>query len=213
MSPIKDIAIELRLHPCEGSFPSAIPGTRCVTDAPCYVARGVFEYMGVDYASRSYQFYFPENMAIGCGWCCFPRAERLGYHEHDVEGVVVLYSYDDMLPKWVYYGAHSRGQGVWVAWDRCEKARDGALVVYAARGGHGMYPKGRTYLRGFGFANDACSARGRHIRVTEYLPAVNWKGANGIKLTDKVQSLPKASVTLWQRLMICWYVDRLRNGP
>ncbi|QIG60025.1 hypothetical protein [Dishui Lake large algae virus 1] len=212
MYPIEDTPIELRLHPFEGSFPSAIPGTRSFTEAPCYVVRGIFSYKNTRYIAHSYKFYFADNLAIGFGWCCFPKADCLGYHANDVEGIVVLYDYDNKKPRWVYYDAHSRGQGEWVAWDKCEKTRDGALVVYSARGSHGMYAKGKTYLRGFGFANDLCSKNGKHIRITEYLNAFNWKSPNGIKLTDTIQNLAQKSVTPWQRFVICYYVDKLRNG-
>lgn len=204
--------LELRFHPWETCFPSSVEAPEGTQGTPlCYVASGHMLFRTGTYLARCYQFYYTKNNAIGCGWCISPEAEALGYHDHDVERITILYETSGAKrPQWVYFGAHSRGQGMWLPWEACEKTPDGALVAYVSRGSHAFYPYSRLYWRIFGFANDACSRYGKSIRIREYVHATGWTSSNQIQVLAKVPPLPQASVTAWQRFCLPWYVHWLK---
>jgi hypothetical protein len=84
---------------------------------------------------------------------CIP----VGSHDADVEKLVVLVDPDSKQPKWVYFGAHGKGEGVWKRWNDCEfEAGTQALKVYVAPTSNAFYPHAGRYMRVFGFANDVC---------------------------------------------------------
>lgn len=179
--------IELRYHPGERCFATNIrPGERQPT---VYVTHGV-EMVGTKpYEVTTYSFFYTENLAIGVGWRCFPRAKTLGYHPHDIEYVSV-YSHDGQS-ELVYFAAHSRGQGFWVPWEKCEFS-EGHLVVYVARNSHACYPHSGVYVRVFGMANDVCSGRGLHQVFTDedLVPSYDHTFDNGIRLCKALRPAP-----------------------
>ena len=216
------IPIELRFHPHEPCYPCyidhnagapAMGNQKPAAGAriPTYFVRGTFDYNGRTYEAVAYQIFYTANPADGCGNCCFPRADALGYHDWDCERITVLYDPKNLTPQWVYYGAHSRGQGVWVSWEAAPKTRDGALVAYVALNSHAMYPTPCTYLRIFGLANDYCSRRGVHVRINDYIPAHLFRTPNGIEVSDRIPNLGQGSITAWQRFFLPKYASYLRN--
>ena len=206
------ISIELRFHPCERFYPKRIDNLTIFPNAvPCYVSNGTYTWDNVTYDAVCYQFYYEANAAEGCGWCFCPQSKALGYHPFDVERILVLHNKNG-IPSMVYFSAHSKGQGMWVPWAECEKTKDGALVVYVARGGHGTYPEGRTYWRIYGFANDVCSKRGRHLRVTNYIPSPGTKLADGIEVLSGIPQVSAKSITPWQRFWLPQYYKQVRFG-
>lgn len=128
--------IELRYHPKETSFITSIRPS----DGPpsAYIAKGTEMRGGTSYEVTTLSFYYRENLAIGPGSCFFPRAPALGYHPHDIEHVSI-YTYAGN-PEWVFFSAHSRGQGMWLPWQECEHSGNN-LVVYVARNSHACYPR------------------------------------------------------------------------
>ncbi len=185
-----ELPIEFRFHPRERYLPSVLDHDAVPGELPVYLASGTFALRGRSYEAVSYQLFYTQNPSYSC---LFPRDPALGYHEYDVERLTVLFQ--DRRPVWVYYGAHSRGQGQWVAWGDAPKTEDGALVAYVALNSHALYPEPATYWRVFGLANDRCSRRGKHLRVTRYLPAFPFREPNGIQMLGVVPNLGQASVT------------------
>jgi hypothetical protein len=74
--------------------------------------------------------------------------------------LVVLFDKTTVAPKWVYFGAHGRGQGGWMYFRECDKTQDGKLKVYVSHRSTGLYPHPRRYWRMFGCANDVCGDDG-----------------------------------------------------
>lgn len=188
--------IELRFHPSETVYPSvATPVTGEEEQFVIYSAQGVEVSGEVTYNVTTYSMYFKENLAIGVGYKFFPRSPLLGYHAHDVEHVSVYYYAGE--PVKVYFSAHCRGQGVWVPWNKCEKSPTGLLVVYVALNSHALYPHSGSYLRVFGFANDHCSTRGKHIIVhsSQMLPSQEVILSAGVRLYKGLRPAPSSQST------------------
>lgn len=125
------------------------------TSTPVYMTKKRVVYRGEEYDAIYYSLFFVLNPGY-----CF----GVGKHEGDVEKLIILSKND--IPKWVYFGAHSSGEGEWVNWEDCEKTSQGALKVYIALGSNAFYRRPETYLRVFGFANDICSNKGKKILTT-----------------------------------------------
>lgn len=181
--------IVLRYHPEESYFLSTIKPE----DGPpsAYVSHGREEYNGVMYQVTTLSFYFVDNIAIGIGWRFFPRVPLLGYHPHDIEHISI-YSLNGQN-KYVYFSAHSRGQGAWVPWEKCEFIGDD-LVVYIARNSHACYAHAGVYPRVFGLANDVCSKRGISQLIQEHqlIPSYDFVFPNGIRLYKGLEPKPPA---------------------
>lgn len=150
--------VTLRFHPRESHFPvesdrdqKVVHCSRC--EIPGFML-GDHRYTFVEY-----KFTYTANGAIGCGYCCLPRAECLGYHEGDVEKLIMLMDETNRISK-VYFKAHGRGQGIWRDASQCEFDDHGNLVAYVARESHAFYPSPGIKWRAYGFANDLCSRRG-----------------------------------------------------
>jgi len=145
----------------------------------------------------------------------------VGRHAADVERVVILSDRDTGRPEHVYFGAHGRGQGVWIRWDSCEFAGPGVLRVHVAAGSNAMYPRGGTYPRVLFLANDVCNGRGGS---SDYLvgeladaAAQSWSGtyqvAPGINSPLHVPAPSETSVTPLQRLLLPLHSARFRKLP
>lgn len=185
--------IILKFHEWENFFPN-------ITEdgVECSKCQAGFNYMGNQYLFTEYSFEYQANSAIGCCWCCCPTSECLGYHEGDVEKIILL---DDDTGKthYVYFKAHGRGEGMWMDYDDCEKNDNNDLIVYVARGSHAFYPHPEVYWRIFGFANDLCSNRGQEYKI------------NPIKEHNIPFNPPQISVQPWERVLIPLTLNRIRE--
>lgn len=116
--------VVLRMHPDEEVFPSWYQDLQGPPDCPCFVSKGTHtSATGREYDAEAYQFYFRQNPAIGLfglfrwsrplgnAFIFYKLALPLsvGYHEHDVEALVVLYEKGTKNPQQVYFKAHGRG--------------------------------------------------------------------------------------------------------
>lgn len=171
-------------HPNEEYFPNEMdPNTR---DWVCDFAAKLFSYKSEhdpndvekQYIYLEYRFEYEANSAIGCGYCCFPQSEYLGYHKYDVQHVILLLDTETQDICHVFFKAHGLGQGTWLPWSLCEKTFDDLLIVHIARGSHAIYPHSGIYWRSMGFSNDLCSNVGRQVEImangeqyeSEYIP-------------------------------------------
>ena len=193
----------LRFHPNEINFPTPIREEQSDKTPVYWTKQNVIIY-DVEYLMSTYSFYFNNNYAVGCGHSLCPANSYLGFHEHDIEHVSI-YSWTG-VPVMVYFSAHGRGQGMWKQWDKCEKDKDGRLVVYIARNSHACYPEPKTYWRVFGLANDECSSKGKQVTPTTFYKSFDWCSPNGVKLySDSRPNHPLLSITNWQRFFLPFY--------
>lgn len=194
---------ELRYHPKERVDLVNLEGVKNIM---YYSNPADYIYKGESFTLITYYFFYGENMALTCFGGCFPNSKRLGYHKNDVERVSILY--DQMgSPQYVYFFAHSKGQGMWLPWSKCEKFGDDGLVIYVALNSHASYPRPKTYVRVFGFANDKCSNKGKVVRPI-YQPSNET--TNYMKITEVPTKPPQTSITTFQRFMLPFYVDKLK---
>ena len=106
----------------------------------------------------SYVMFFPYN-----GACLVPIDEKghvnslQGGHEADVEHVRIHVSKTTNLVHSVFFSAHRERDGCLKLVNAVEM-REGRVVVYVARNGHGAYPSPGVKHRLFFMANDHCSA-------------------------------------------------------
>lgn len=152
-------------------------------------------------------FYYKENLAIGCGWCLFPKSAKLGYHQNDIEYITLYMLENEVI--FVYFSAHSSKQGIYVSWKDCEKTNNNELIVYVALNSHANYPKAKTYLRIFGFANDYCSKYGKSklLPFDKMLLSYNYSSYNGITLYKGSRPTPSnKSITSWERFFLPFYI-------
>ena len=184
--------IRLYFHPSETVFPN-----NNGTTVNCTTHMGTLTYNGTVYDSIEYAFNYEENIGQGCFFCC-PTSTACGYHEGDRERIMILKQNNNI--EYVYFNAHSPGQGVWVRWQDCNKDTDGNLIAYVARGSHAFYPNPETYLRIFGFANDQCSNNGLSLTT-------NVTGSHNDYIVPK-----QHSITPTQRFFLPFVVNCLRNG-
>lgn len=195
--------VVLHFHPDETVFPQEQNGTSCVALEGEYRFLQTSDSLDTGQKSDLYelQFSYDENPAIGCGWRCCPTASCLGYHKGDIESIFFLV--DDEEVQWVYFKAHARGQGVWVAINDCEIDLQG-LHVYVARGSHAFYPEPKTYWRIFGLANDTCSVRGHELTIC----------AGNLEPIGPTRYIPaQHSITKWERIMLMFNNKRLKEAP
>lgn len=180
--------IILRFHDWEDAFPTKY-----------YVFRDTYNYEDVNYNMIEVSFDYTHNTAIGCFWCCFPRSECLGYHLGDNESVFILTDFNNNEPKFVYFKAHGRGQGMWLPYNQCIK-EDGNLVVYVARGSHAFYPYSNIWWRAFIFASDYTNDLGESLTY-------KIKDKNDGNITKFV---PNKSITYCERCCLCCCMDSIR---
>lgn len=143
------------------------------TTRPLYCHAKRVSFAGHAYLAVYVAMFFAENPGYGGALAkAMPsRKEAFGWHEADVERLVLLYEEQENQgsqgsqgsqggrerpsPSWVFFGAHGNGQGLWLPYDQCEKADDGRLRVYvASETSNALYPRKGRYWRAGGFAND-----------------------------------------------------------
>jgi len=184
--------IILKFHPWETCFPENNSDS-----VNCTYNLGQMTRNGTTYSSIEYLFFYEENPAIGCLFCCFPKSKCLGYHKIDKERLIILMTNDKI--DYVYFNAHGRGQGMWLPWNECNKTRNGELIVYVARGSHAFYPEGRIYWRALRFANDLCSNEGESMRINTTTPHDNAIIPNQTSLSNN------------ERFFLPFVLDEIRN--
>lgn len=111
-------------------------------------------YKGKEYDALFYSLFW----SINPGYKIFGKV--VGFHEADVETVVILHDVDNHKPVWVHFGAHGRGQGTWLPYEKCKFTDNGHLIVHVAPESHGLYPMAKTYYRICCLANDRCRTDG-----------------------------------------------------
>lgn len=126
------------------------------TVRPIYYVEKQVEVFGREWQALYLVLFFSINPGYAIA------TKNVGYHEADVEKIIVLRDKDTLAPKHVYFGAHGNGEGMWVPWDKCKKdtATGSSLMVYISPTSHGLYPHPTTYYRMLGFANDKCDGKG-----------------------------------------------------
>ncbi len=154
--------IQLRFHPKELSFPCDKNGNVSKTYFPIYYKVIKYAYNGVLYKGVQYEVKYQYNYAIGL-FDLAPTNPALGYHENDVERIMVLYDIESDEPMFVFLSAHSQ-EGRWFKFNEL-KIEDGRIVVYVALYSHRHFNKATTLWRMFGFANDRTSDDGKHINM------------------------------------------------
>ncbi len=189
---------------------------------PLYYVCDRVRFRGATWLAVTYSLFFAVNPGYTVCCCC-----TTGKHDADVERIVVLFDENDRKPRWVYFGAHGKGQGVWKEWGACERIyieKDVmALQVYISPSSHAMYPHSRVYRRVFGFANDRCKADGelwmprKDCRCNARMQ--NWSEepsqvAKGINSPAHITHPTERSVSDWERILIAFpfVSNRIRKG-
>lgn len=173
-------------------------------DDPAYFVKRDVHAFGLEWDATYVSLFFAENPGYrtACG--------TVGRHAGDVERIVILRDYVTGRPALVYFGAHGRGQGVWVDWEACD-VRHGYLRVYVAAGSNGMYPRPGRYWRMFGFANDVCGGDGavKTYKCSELTDAsamswtmVNYQVAPGVNSPFNAVDPSEGSITAAQRAFL-----------
>lgn len=134
-----------------------------------------------------------------------------GFHEADVEKLVVLYSKDTKQPTWVYFGAHGRGQGVWVEYNKCKFTDNGELIAFVSPTSHGFYPQPKRYWRLCFVANDVCDEQGEQWKPSfkDFEPSENqvWSNTHyqvrpGINSPFNTPQPNEHSIKTWERILL-----------
>lgn len=172
---------------------------------PLYFMWRRVKHRGQEWDALFYSLFWVVNPGyVICG-------KQMGYHPADVETLVILH--DKMkMPKWVYFGAHSKGQGVWQEWSKCDFTEDGKLKVYVSPQSHGFYPKAKTYWRICCLANDVCSGNDSmwSPRMNDFEDSANqtWSKTHfqvkrGINTPLNASDPPEQSITCLGRMCLC----------
>jgi hypothetical protein len=175
------------------------------TERPIYSHKKNLTYKGKDWDAWFYVLFWTTNP----GYKIFGRT--VGYHEGDVERIVILHDKESDTPTWVYFGAHGKGQGIWREYNKCAFTNEGALIVYVSPESHGLYPKPRTYLRIAGFANDTCDAKGELWRPqpddfeaseNQTWSQTHYQVRRGINNPFRTPDPSEHSITDWERFFL-----------
>jgi hypothetical protein len=135
-----------------------------------------------------------------------------GFHEADVEKLIVLYSKETKQPTWVYFGAHGRGQGTWIKYNKCKFTADGTLRAFVSPTSHGFYPQLQRYSRVCFAANDVCDEQGEQWTPspTDFERSENqvWSNTHfqvrpGINSPFNTPSPNEHSIRSWERILLC----------
>ena len=151
------------------------------------------------------QFFFPNNYAIGFGWELDPTNATLGYHQYDVEYVLIYYPHSSTIPSKVFFSCHGLTEGNWMPYSQCE-FNNSKVVTYCARNSHANYPSPGLKKRILGFANDVCASDGgsKAFLWSGMLPAENINYGTCQVYAGPRPSPPNVTLTVDQR----WSVSR-----
>jgi len=190
-------------------------------ERPLYYTCDRVMYKGETWLAVTYSLFYELNPGYTF---CF-GACNMGWHEADVERVVVLFDEKKREPGWVYFGAHGKGQGVWRAWEECVREdEDGkTLSVFVSPSSHACYPEARRYWRVFGFANDVCSGDGE-VWKPDALARCNarkqvwsiepYQVRRGINSPAHITHPTERSLSQWERIFLALprVRDRVKEG-
>ncbi len=175
------------------------------THRPIYYHWKEIEYKGQRWDALYYVLFYTYNPGYKVFW------KILGFHEADVEKVIVLYDKDTKEPTWVYFGAHGRGQGVWLEYNKCKFTKDGMLRAFVSPTSHAFYPKVKRYFRLCFFANDVCDEQGEQWipSPTDFEPSENqvWTNTHyqvrpGINSPFNTPNPNEHSIKTWERILL-----------
>jgi hypothetical protein len=175
------------------------------TERPIYYHWKDHEYRGQVWDALYYVLFYPYNP--GYQVLC----KTVGFHEGDLERVIVLYSKDTKEPKWVYFGAHGQGQGVWREYAKCKFSNDGTLRVFVSPTSHAFYPEAHSYSRVCFAANDVCDESGEEWKPlpSDFEPSENqiWSETYqqlrpGINSPLYARAPNEHSISHWERILL-----------
>lgn len=157
---------------------------------------------GKPFVALYYVMFFDTNPGY-----CF----NLGAHPADVERCVILFDFDSLEPKFVFFGAHGNGQGSWLPFAECEKNTFGALRIFVSPTSNAFYPKAKVYWRAFGLLNDVTSDDGKkwqpslanfQLSDQQSWSHTHYQVAKGINNPMNVPDPEAYSITTWERFAI-----------
>lgn len=207
--PLVPIVIQLSKNQqlqnsCVSNFLGLEPSEQ--TQRPIYYHWKDLNYKGQTWSALFYVLFYEYNPGYKIA------GKSVGYHQGDVERVVILYATDTKRPTWVYFGAHGRGQGIWLPFEKCQFTKDSELIVYVSPSSHGFYPTPRTYLRIGCFANDVCDAKGEQWKPsrvnfessrTQVWSDTHYQVRPGINSPLNTPDPSEHSITDLERILFC----------
>lgn len=182
------------------------------TNTPIYYHWKELEYKGKKWDALYYVLFYAYNPGYKILW------KTAGFHEGDVEKVIVLYCKDTKQPTWVYFGAHGRGQGTWLEYTKCNFTEDGVLRVFVSPKSHGFYPSVKKYHRICFAANDVCDEKGEQWTPSpeDFEQSENqvWTNTHyqvrpGINSPFHTPDPNEHSITSWERILL--FLPSVRN--
>jgi hypothetical protein len=206
--PISPICIQYSrkqqiINSCVSDFLGLSPTEK--TNEPIYYHWKELEYKGQTWDALYYVLFYAYNPGYKFLW------KTLGFHEADVERLIVLYSKDTKEPTWVYFGAHGRGQGIWLEYNKCKFTEDGTLKVFVSPTSHAFYPQVKRYWRLCFVANDVCDEQGEQWipSPTDFEQSENqvWSNTHyqmrpGINSPFNTPSPNEHSIKTWERILL-----------
>lgn len=176
------------------------------TDRPIYYHWKEFFYKGQVWDALFLVLFYECNP----GYKVFGKIA--GFHEADVEKLVVLYSKETKQPTWIYFGAHGRGQGTWMEYKNCNFTTDGELRAFVSPTSHGFYPQLKRYWRVCFAANDVCDEQGEQWKPSpfDFEPSEKqiWTRSHyqvrpGINSPFHTPNPNEHSIKSWERILLC----------
>jgi len=141
-----------------GSNPQNNRNPKGSLDTPVYVV--TWDDKDKTYIQQIYFYGF--NAPYDIGPFKGDIADFQDAHECDVEHMTFELDSKTKDLKRIYYGSHGLKEGFWLDAHHPDIQYEGTHpVAFVARGGHGLYPRGGTYVRIYGMANDITS---KHMR-------------------------------------------------
>lgn len=183
------------------------------TARPLYYMEKTVEYQNQIYSALYLILFFMVN----------PGYMSIGFHPADVEKIIILRDQITKEPRYVYYGAHGHGEGMWLPWSKTERYQN-SLLVYVSPTSHGMYPYRKRYMRLFGTANDECDGKGERWRpqhsdfedaTKQSWSLTHYQVSRGINSPANSPDPSIASITPFQRFFLplpCVY-NKIKKKP
>lgn len=137
-----------------------------VDDVPLYVSvKQLEDTEGILHAIEiTYMTFYPHNGSYALApfkFCCGRFTPEVGAHDGDWEHVTVRCHPETGDLQGVWYNRHFNKEGEWVPARAVPiDQATGRIIVYVAKGGHGVYEQPQIKKRVFGIANDAASDEG-----------------------------------------------------
>lgn len=174
------------------------------TDRPVYVLEKNLRIWERTWKAYYLIMFFKVNPGWAMG-CC-----NIGYHRADVEKVILLQNPETEEFEWVFFGAHSNAEGMWVPFKDCEFTSDSELKIHICPTSNAMYPSQKCYMRILGIANDDCSRSNKawSPALSDFLDAnsQSWSHLTevvpGINSPVNMRPPPTKSIEPIQRMLI-----------